>query len=168
MQSLHSPWRFQYVSGGSAPPEGPGGCVFCAAALAGVSPESLVVHSDPAAFVLLNRYPYNNGHLLVVPRPHVDSLTGLPPEAVTRCAELLVLCERVLRQAYGCHGLNMGLNLGEAAGAGIADHIHWHALPRWRGDTNFMTALAETRVVPEDLGSVHRRLQPLFASLVTP
>jgi ATP adenylyltransferase len=162
MQSLHTPWRFQYVSGIGTPPDG---CIFCAAAQRGVGPESLVVHSDMAAFVLLNRYPYNNGHLLVVPHSHVDSLTGLPSETVNRCAELLVICERVLREAYGCHGLNMGLNLGEAAGAGIADHLHWHALPRWRGDTNFMTPLAETRVVPEELESVYRRLHPLFASL---
>lgn len=162
MEILYSPWRLEYVMGVSSPKAG---CVFCDAAAKGVCPESLVVHDDPLVCVLLNRYPYNNGHLLVVPRLHVDSLTGLPPEVLGRCGEALVHCERALRAAYGCQGVNMGLNLGEAAGAGIAEHLHWHALPRWRGDTNFMTPLCGTRVVPEDLGSAYRRLLPLFESL---
>ena len=162
MDHLWSPWRLQYVTGGTAPP----GCVFCTADT-GTDPgqAALVVHRGATCFVILNLFPYNNGHLLVVPRLHVDSLTGLPPEMLARCAQLLVHCERALRAAYGCQGINMGLNLGEAAGAGIADHIHWHALPRWKGDTNFMSVLGETRVVPEGLDSTFARLRPLFESL---
>lgn len=163
MEILYSPWRLPYVTG--ATPPGPG-CVFCSAIERGASARTLVMHTDPLASIILNRYPYNNGHLMVVPRVHTDSLTGLPEDVLRRCLRILVVCETALRQAYACHGINMGLNLGEAAGAGITDHIHWHALPRWRGDTNFMTVLGGTRVVPEDLDTAYKRLRPLFETML--
>ena len=142
------------------------GCVFCDA-LANGDEDSLIVFRAPLAFIILNKYPYNNGHLMVVPNRHI----ALPSEATAaELAELIALAARAevaIREAYAPHGMNMGINLGKPAGAGILDHLHMHVVPRWNGDTNFMTVVGETRVLPEDLLVTAARLRPIFARLAS-
>jgi ATP adenylyltransferase len=140
------------------------GCVFCDA-LASGSEASLIVFRAPLSFIILNKYPYNNGHLMVVPNRHI----ALPSEATpAELAEMIALAARAevaIRDAYAPHGMNMGINLGKPAGAGILDHLHMHVVPRWNGDTNFMTVVGETRVLPEDLLVTAARLRPIFERL---
>ena len=147
MDYLWTPWRYQYETKG----ELPSGCVFCTAASGGDDRANLIVHRASHNFVILNRFPYTNGHVMVVPFQHVSTLEDLAEEALLEMMRLARECEKHLRAAYRPDGLNMGINLGRSAGAGIADHIHMHVLPRWVGDTNFMTVTGETRVLPEDL-----------------
>ncbi len=142
---LFAPWRFPYVSKSESTPE----CIFCAAARR--EPESLTLVVGRRAFALLNRFPYTSGHAMVAPVDHTADFAGLDEETVT---EMMALAQRVmtaLRAVYHPHGFNVGMNLGEMAGAGIVDHLHLHIVPRWRGDTNFMTATANVRVIPEGL-----------------
>lgn len=157
MDHLWSPWRLQYVTGGTARP----GCVFCTADDDG-GQEALIVHRGVAAYVILNLFPYNNGHLMVVPGRHIASLVEATRDELIELMELTRLAEQVVREAYTPHGLNVGINLGKAAGAGVADHLHIHLVPRWTGDTNFMTTVGESRVLPEALDSTALRLRPLF------
>ena len=158
MDFVFSPWRLEYVQSDKHPPE----CIFCRAFEAPPSDDNLVLYRDDRVAVVLNRFPYTNGHMLVVPRRHTDTLTGL--DAPTRAAsqEVLTFCEGVLRRVYKAHGINVGLNLGQAAGAGIIDHIHWHILPRWTGDTNFVTLFGDLRVIPEDILGTMERLRGEF------
>jgi len=157
MQRVFSPWRFSYVSRG----KDDGGCVFCSigAADAERDAELFVLHRAEHNFVVLNIYPYTTGHLMVVPYLHRDRLSGLPSVALTEMAELSARVERLLLDEYRAEGINLGMNLGRCAGAGIADHLHLHAVPRWCGDTNFMTVTGDTRVLPEDLGETWRKLR---------
>jgi ATP adenylyltransferase len=159
MDHLWSPWRLSYVTrtGGEA------GCVFCEA-LAGEE-ASLVVFRGSACYVILNKFPYNNGHLMVVPNRHVASLKDATFDELCEIMELARRAEIALGEAFAPHGLNMGLNLGKPAGAGILDHLHLHVVPRWNGDTNFMTVVGETRVLPEELCVTAERLRPIFESL---
>ncbi len=153
MEHLFAPWRYAYVTN----PESPGGCIFCAAARDQAEP--LTVARGERAFALLNRFPYTSGHTMVAPLAHVAEFADL--DAAT-LADMMLLAQRIiraLRRVYQPHGFNLGFNLGEAAGAGIADHLHFHVVPRWRGDTNFMTVNAEVRVVPEDLAATRSRLR---------
>jgi ATP adenylyltransferase len=158
MQRLWSPWRLEYVTGDSKPATG---CVFCEAPRP-PHPDSLIVFQGTTGYVILNKFPYNNGHLMVVPHRHVDSLAGLAPAELHELAALAQLSEAALREAYQPQGINMGINLGRPAGAGIVDHLHLHAVPRWTGDANFMTVIGETRVLPESLDATARRLRPIF------
>jgi ATP adenylyltransferase len=151
---LWTPWRYQYVTKGDAPP----GCVFCTAAGASGDRENLIVHRAKHNFIILNRFPYTNGHVMVVPFQHVSSLLDLAEEGLLEMMRLARECEKHLRATYRPDGLNMGINLGQSAGAGIADHVHMHILPRWIGDTNFMTVTGETRVMPEDLTATWEKL----------
>ena len=158
MDYLWTPWRYQYVTtAGDA-----AGCVFCAAA-AGDDREQLIVYRGPRAFVILNRFPYTSGHIMIVPYQHAASMLELPEETLIEMTLLARTSERHLRDVYHPDGLNLGLNLGKSAGAGIAGHLHLHALPRWTGDTNFMTVVGETRVLPEDLAGTWERLRRAFA-----
>ena len=146
------------------------GCVFClapsAADAAGkVSPNSDVVFEGRTCYVILNRYPYNNGHLMVVPYRHESTLAGLSPDEMNEVGLLTQRCELALREAYRLDGINVGVNLGRDAGAGIVEHVHVHLVPRWNGDTNFMTTVGETRVLPETLDETARRLRPIFERL---
>lgn len=159
MDRLWSPWRLDYVTGRTARADG---CIFCDPPRPPAD-GSLVVHEGVRAFVILNRYPYNNGHLMVVPVRHVASLAGLEPDELHEVARLTQQAEIVLREAYAPHGINVGLNLGAPAGAGVLDHLHVHLVPRWSGDTSFMTVVGETRVLPEELPLTAARLRPLFA-----
>ena len=140
-------------------------CVFCDAR-DGVD-ASLVVFRGTLAYVILNRFPYNNGHLMVVPNRHIASLTEATADELAEIMQLAARAERAIREAYAPNGLNMGLNLGQSAGAGILDHLHLHVVPRWTGDTNFMTVVGETRVLPEELTVTAARLRPIFEQLAT-
>jgi len=144
--------------------EEPAGCVFCIAERIGEGRE-LVVHDSKLAYVILNKFPYNSGHLMVVPHRHVAQMALLEKEELTEMAVLTQLCERVLNEAYSPQGINVGMNLGRPAGAGIVDHLHIHLVPRWNGDTNFMTVVGEVRVLPEELPQTAQRLRPLFQKL---
>lgn len=142
-----------------------GGCIFCSARDAD-PPSPLVVHSGGRCYVILNKYPYSNGHLLVVPRRHVGTLAGLDAAELSELAVLAQAAEKVLTAAYSPQGLNVGVNVGRAAGAGAPGHLHVHLVPRWDGDTSFMTVVADTRVVPEELDATARRLRPLFEKIL--
>jgi len=161
MDRLWSPWRLEYVT--SNKPDA--GCVFCLAAEA--SANSLIVYERKTCYVILNLYPYNNGHLLIVPYRHTPSLASLTTEEAHETADLMQLCERALLEAYQPHGINVGVNLGKPAGAGVLEHVHVHVVPRWNGDTNFMTVVGETRVLPEELPQSTARLKPIFQKLST-
>ena len=144
----------------------PEGCLFC------VKPrsqdaEAHILHRGSRCYVILNRFPYNNGHLMVVPYAHVASLEDLDPEALAELMALTQLSLRVLREAYTPQGFNVGMNIGSVAGAGVAEHIHLHVVPRWGGDTNYMTTVSQTRVIPEWLDQTYERLRPLFERLAS-
>ena len=159
MDYLWSPWRFQYVSKSEAQTE----CIFCAAAK---SPEhdraSLIVHRAEHNFVILNKFPYTSGHVMIVPYMHVATLLDLTDAALAELARITRATEAHLRSVYRPDGLNLRMNIGHSAGAGIAGHIHLHVLPRWIGDSNFMTVVGETRVAPEDLSTTWEKLKAAF------
>ena len=162
MEHLWSPWRLAYIQGAS----GATGCVFCDA-LARDDAAPLILHRGRTCFVILNLFPYNSGHLMVVPNRHVASLKDATPEELSEVMALTRVAELALTEAFAPHGMNMGINLGKPAGAGILDHLHMHVVPRWNGDTNFMTVVGRTRVLPEELPQVAEKLRPLFARLTT-
>ena len=139
-------------------------CVFCAAQ-SSPDAESLIVFRGSTSFVILNLYPYNNGHLMVVPNRHIASLAAATHEELCEMIELTQRAEVALGEAYAPHGMNVGINLGKPAGAGILDHLHIHVVPRWNGDTNFMTVIGQTRVLPEELPQTAERLRPIFERL---
>jgi ATP adenylyltransferase len=138
--------------------------VFCEAAAAGDA-AALVVHRGRTCYVILNLFPYNSGHLMVVPNRHIAMLSAATHDERCEMMDLTQLAEQALTQAYRPQGLNVGMNLGRSAGAGIVDHIHVHVVPRWSGDTNFMTVVGDVRVLPEDLAETARRLREAFAGI---
>lgn len=158
---LWAPWRMEFILG-----EKPEGCIFCRFPAAPESDdrENLVVHRSAHAFTCLNKYPYNPGHLMVIPRAHVADLALLAPEALADLSAELVRAAGVVKALLGPDGMNVGMNLGRAAGAGIADHLHWHVVPRWVGDNNFMPVLADQRVVPEALERTWEKLRAGFGA----
>lgn len=158
MDFLFSPWRYAYITGAGKPGE----CVFCAILQAQNDIESLIVHRGKSCFVMLNAFPYTSGHSMVVPYEHVDELQKLAPPAAEEMMAFTQKLEGALRELYHPDGINLGMNVGKAAGAGVAGHIHMHVLPRWFGDTNFMTAVSETRVLPEDLQTTYTRIKAKF------
>jgi ATP adenylyltransferase len=160
MDHLWSPWRLVYVSGGAKSD----GCVFCDAQRSDDG-APLIVFKGSRCFVILNLFPYNNGHLLVLPNRHIASLAAATVDELGEMMELTRRAEIALGEAYTPHGLNVGINLGKPAGAGILDHLHLHVVPRWNGDTNFMTIVGQTRVLPEELPQVAERLRPIFDRL---
>jgi len=158
MDRLWTPWRLPYVTRASSTmPD----CIFCEA-LSQRDADPLVVHRGRVCYVILNKFPYNNGHLMVVPNRHIGRLADLDSAELSEFAALTQTSERVLAEAYNPHGFNMGLNLGKPAGAGVLDHLHMHVVPRWNGDTNFMTVVGDTRVLPEELVDAVARLKPIF------
>lgn len=140
------------------------GCVFCQALALQDSPENLIVHRAQHSFVILNRFPYTSGHVMIVPFRHEPNLESLAAAERAEMMELTSLSTAVLRQVYQTGAFNVGLNIGEAAGAGIKEHVHIHVVPRWVGDTNFMSTLASTRVLPETLADTWKRIQSGFGS----
>lgn len=154
MDYLWSPWRMEYISG-----EKKDYCVLCEEVTRPDGPENLIVFRGKLAYVILNRYPYTSGHLMVVPYLHVASLEDLNPDTRSEIMELSAISIKVLRAEYHPQGFNLGINIGEVAGAGILDHIHLHIVPRWGGDTSFMSALSNTRVLPEALADSYLRIK---------
>jgi ATP adenylyltransferase len=161
MERLWSPWRLDYVTGSKADV----GCVFCTEQALPDS-DSLIVHHGSQCYVILNRYPYNPGHVMVLPKRHVPALADLSGEELHELADLTRLAESALVTAYRPQGINVGINLGVASGAGIREHLHVHLVPRWSGDTNFISVVGNTRVLPEDLQQSVARMRPVFADLV--
>jgi ATP adenylyltransferase len=160
MDYLWTPWRYQYVS----KTWDDGVCIFCSAHQSADDERTLVVHRAAHNFIILNRYPYTSGHLMVVPYQHVATLLDLSDDTLMEMNQLARRCEKYLRAVYHPDGLNLGMNIGKSAGAGIAGHLHLHVLPRWTGDTNFMTVVAETRVAPEALETTFQKLRAAFAA----
>ena len=158
MDFLFTPWRYAYVTAVSDPGE----CLFCRVVQANNDEQTFVLHRAERCFVMLNAFPYTSGHVMVVPYDHVDELQKLSPPAAAEMMALTQRLEGILRSLYHPHGLNLGMNLGKAAGAGVAGHIHMHILPRWSGDVNFMSAVGETRVLPEDLQTSYKRIRAKF------
>ncbi|MEA5079934.1 MAG: HIT domain-containing protein [Anaerolineaceae bacterium] len=154
METLWSPWRMKYITNNDKPGE----CVFCAAPQLPDGPANLIVHRGEHAFVILNRFPYTTGHLMIVPFEHQSSLDALTPETRAEMMELVNKAIKVMRKEYKPQGFNVGINLGSAAGAGIAEHMHIHVVPRWNGDTNFMSTVGEVRVLPEELEATLERI----------
>jgi ATP adenylyltransferase len=159
MDYLWTPWRYAYVSAS----EKSAGCVFCEAAKEKDDAKALIVYRGKHCFVILNAYPYTPGHVMVVPYTHVDELRKLSREAATEMIGLSQRMETVLRDLYHPDGINLGMNIGKAAGAGIAGHIHMHVLPRWVADANFMSVVGETRVLPETLDVTWGRMRKALA-----
>jgi ATP adenylyltransferase len=161
---LWAPWRYQYIRSAGAKTDS---CIFCFGKIdAAERRRRLILYAGRDALVMLNRYPYNNGHLMVAPRRHIASPELLTREERAIIAELVSDCCARLRKALNPSGLNVGANLGRSAGAGIADHMHWHIVPRWDGDTNFMPVLASTRVLSQHLESSFQMLVPLFKEIM--
>lgn len=161
MERLWSPWRAKYLASGGDPQAD--GCVFCRLANDKEDDETnFVVHRAEHAFIALNLYPYISGHLLIIPYLHTGEFDSLPKKISDEMMDLAKRAHAVLREVYSPDGFNMGMNLGSAAGAGIVDHVHIHMLPRWAGDTNFMTTVAEARVLPEDLRTTYSKLRGKF------
>jgi ATP adenylyltransferase len=160
MDYLWTPWRYRYIT----EPRDRAQCVFCAAAACANDRDALIVHRATWNFIIVNRFPYTSGHVMVVPYEHVPSLLDLADAALTETILLARQCERHLRELYSPGGLNMGINIGKSAGAGVAEHLHLHVLPRWTGDSNFMSAVAETKILPEDVTTTWERLRAAFQS----
>lgn len=160
MDALWAPWRMDFLAA-----KKPEGCIFCLfPAETGLSADrrNLILARTAKSFAILNRYPYNNGHLMVIPRRHTAELASLSDEELDDLHKLLRRSVQVLREAYHPEGFNIGMNLGVAAGAGIADHLHYHVVPRWAGDTNFMPVIGATKVMVEHLDQSWEKLQPRF------
>jgi ATP adenylyltransferase len=162
MDYLWTPWRYRYITEQGGEEARADNCVFCAAAQSADNEKALIVHRGEWNYVILNRFPYTAGHVMVVPYAHLSTLEALPEKTLLELARLSRDCEKALREVYQPDGLNLGLNIGKSAGAGVAGHLHLHALPRWVGDANFMTPIAETRVIPEELTTTWRRLHEAF------
>jgi ATP adenylyltransferase len=158
---LWAPWRLEYLKG-----EKSSDCIFCSKPALS-DEEAFIVHRGSGCYVILNAFPYTNGHVMVAPYQHLGDLRDLQPETAS---ELMALTQRALaaiEAVYGPDGFNLGINLGEAAGAGFAGHVHMHVVPRWKGDTNFMPVVGDTRVMPEALPDSWRRLQEAFGEVAT-
>lgn len=158
---LWAPWRLAYVKGSKKGK----GCIFCEKPDQRRDRENFIVARYDRTFVILNAFPYNNGHLMVVPYRHVPNLSDLTDEELSELMKVTQVAEKALRQALNPHGFNIGLNLGRCAGAGIEEHLHIHIVPRWDGDTNFMPVIGQIKVLPEWLSETYERLHPIFARL---
>ena len=163
MKYIWSPWRMSYIQKFKAE----SGCVFCEAQGIEDGTENLILYRGQGAFVILNRYPYTSGHLMVVPYQHEPSLEGLEVETRAELLELANGTMKMLSREYHAQGFNVGINIGEAAGAGITEHVHLHVVPRWTGDTNFMSSLGETRVLPETLEDTYLRMKKAWQQDLT-
>jgi ATP adenylyltransferase len=162
MERLWSPWRMEYIEANKDAPDDDRGCVFCALLAGELTDQPAPLRVEELAFVSLAKYPYNPGHLVILPTRHTGELEDLTAGELSAIDGLLQRSVRVLREASDPHGFNVGLNLGRVAGAGIPEHLHWHVVPRWGGDANFMPIVGETRVLPELLGQTDEKLRPLF------
>ena len=157
MKQLWAPWRIEYILGPK-----PDTCVFCLPESTEEDEERLVLHRGGRAFVIMNRYPYNNGHIMVCPFRHVSELTELSREETHEIMDLVQLCSGILKQHFNCEGINVGLNLGKAAGAGIGEHLHFHLVPRWNGDSSFIAGRDDVRTVPQHIRETYKALRACF------
>jgi ATP adenylyltransferase len=159
MKQLWAPWRMQYIQGEDRPDD----CIFCLEDRSAEDRERLVLYRGSRAFVMMNKFPYTNGHLLIAPFRHTADPDALEDDEALEMHRLLILCRRVLADCVNPQGFNIGMNLGQIAGAGVADHLHLHIVPRWSGDTNFMPVFADVRVIPQHLEATYQLLAKAFA-----
>jgi len=161
VKQLWAPWRMSYIDQGAKEE----GCIFCTHYRKDDLKASLVLAQTPHSVVMMNKYPYNSGHLLVAPKRHENNPANLPGEEFIDLNEALRRSIEIIQRVFKPGGVNLGMNLGKCAGAGIEDHLHWHVVPRWEGDTNFMPVIAETRVMPQHLMDTYDRLEPFFQNI---
>ena len=154
METIFAPWRMDYLKG-----EKPDGCVFCKCS---IRCDDYILFESKTAYVMMNRYPYVNGHLMIIPHKHTGKIEELTQEERKEIFNLLDTAVKALQEAMNPDGFNIGVNIGKAAGAGIEDHFHVHVIPRWEGDTNFMSTVSNVRVIPEDIAKTAANLAPLF------
>ncbi len=165
MENLWSPWRSKYIESFKEE-QSDGKCIFCEALQKDIlDMNNLVVHKSEKTLVIMNLYPYNNGHLMIVPNRHVGTIEQITPEESHELMDEIILAEKVLQKIYSPHGFNIGANLGRAGGAGIEEHIHFHIVPRWNGDTNFMPAIGEVKVISQDLADAKKKLLAGYTEL---
>jgi len=157
---LYSPWRMEYIN--SCEPDG---CIFCIKETEENDLKHLILHRSKYSFVIMNMFPYNNGHLMVVPKKHTGDLNALSIKETNDLFDLVRKTVKVLKDTYNPEGLNIGMNLGKAAGSGVDEHLHVHIVPRWSGDVNFMTSVGSTRVIPENFSQAYNRIKEQFDKL---
>lgn len=160
MDYLWTPWRYAYIASADRTP----GCIFCEKIAENDDRKNFIVYRGEHCFIILNIYPYTSGHVMVVPYAHLDQLVKVPAEAAHELMNLSQKMEDVLRRTYNAEGVNLGMNIGKCAGAGVAGHVHMHVLPRWTADANFMTVVGETRVLPETLETTYEKLTKALRS----
>lgn len=160
MERLWAPWRAEYITA-----KAPNGCIFCVDDDLSGDAERLILYRGKHSLVMMNRYPYTSGHLLAAPLKHTAEPDHLSPDELADLSRTVFLCRSVLREAASPEGFNIGMNLGKTAGAGVTDHLHFHIVPRWNGDTNFMSVVDDVRVIPFALADTHRQLLPLFQKI---
>ena len=163
MKQIWAPWRMAYIEQGSKEE----GCIFCEKLNQNDAREALVLAQTAHSFIMLNKYPYNNGHLLLAPKRHEKDLSRLLSEEYGDLNDALRRSIQIIQEALTPGGINLGMNLGKCAGAGVEDHLHWHVVPRWEGDTNFMPVLGEARVMPQHLLESYDRLSPYFKGFLS-
>jgi len=161
MNRLYTPWRYAYVTGQIKEE----GCIFCNR-LHWDEEEHFVLYRGTHWYIILNHFPYNNGHLLLVVNRHIPALNDCKTDELVEMSQLLQIMEETLNRAYQPHGINCGYNGGASAGAGVPEHFHFHMLPRWSGDTSFMTTIGQTRVMPQDLSTTYAQLKPILVAVV--
>jgi len=161
MKRLWAPWRMKYIEQADKTE----GCIFCTLPAENKDEEKLILHRGKTAFIMMNSFPYNNGHLMVAPFKHTADMQDLEDEELLEIQRLLRYAIRLLTETMHPDGFNIGVNLGLTAGAGVADHIHWHIVPRWNGDTNFMPVVADTKVLPDSLQSTYKKLKKKIEEL---
>ena len=154
MKQLWAPWRMSYIA-----EERPAGCIFCEKIAENDDRKNFIVHRGEHCFIILNAFPYTSGHVMVVPYAHLDQLVKVPQEAADELMRLSQTMEGVLRTVYNAEGVNLGMNIGKCAGAGVAGHVHMHVLPRWTADANFVSVVGETRVLPETLETTYEKIK---------
>lgn len=162
MENLWAPWRLEYIAGNTEKIEG---CVFCEVIKQNDDARYYIVHRGKHCYVILNKFPYNNGHLMIVPYEHTSDWLSLPDEIQMDCHQVINKSIMAIRKVFNPDALNLGMNMGKAAGAGIEEHLHYHILPRWEGDTNFMPVIAGTKVISESLESAHKKLKKAFIEI---
>jgi ATP adenylyltransferase len=158
MDYLWTPWRYTYITSADRAP----GCIFCDKIAENDDRKNYIVHRGEHCFIILNAYPYTSGHVMVVPYAHLDQLVKLPPVAAHEMMDLSQRMEGLLREIYNAEGVNLGMNIGKCAGAGVAGHVHMHVLPRWTADANFVSVVGETRVLPEALETTYEKISRSF------
>ena len=164
MEIVWAPWRMQYIEAA----EKPKGCIFCVLPAENEDEKNLILYRGKNAFIMLNTFPYNPGHMMVIPYKHTADMYSFTDEELLEINHLVRHCIKLLKESSAPHGFNLGVNLGKSAGAGIAEHIHWHIVPRWEGDSNFMPVLANTKVMPESLQDTYKKLKEKLEELGEP